>query len=212
MSKSTPISQLPFQQQHPQQQVPQQQQPPSFVNDQHRQIVAQAQHAAQQYTLPQPSSGAAPPPDDDITIQEAYQYIQGHASHAPPHASPPHAQQHPLQQQQPQQHVQHPPSASPEFGMGGPDSWSSSSQMIQTGDQSSSSNSGGGGVLSWIPNAEDVRHVVIGVVAFLIVSICPVKSIMGKFIDTASLPVPHADTLVKCLIMTVALFIGRKLF
>lgn len=82
MSKSTPLSQLPqFAQMPPQPQPQSSQQPqpqpqPQFVNDQHRHMVAQAQQAAQVYSLPQ-SSTLDIAGDDDATVQEALQFVTG---------------------------------------------------------------------------------------------------------------------------------------
>jgi Tfp pilus assembly protein FimV len=60
-------------------QAPQQQQ--QYVNDQHRQIVAQAQSAAQNFTIPaSTSSGRGVSdlnPDDDATIQETLNIVNG---------------------------------------------------------------------------------------------------------------------------------------
>ena len=84
-SKSTPLSQLPSPQQAPNSQ---------FVNEQHRQIVAQAQVAAQNFTMPQTTSGGVSS-TEDADIQEALALVTG-AVPASSEAQGPQQQQGPI--------------------------------------------------------------------------------------------------------------------
>lgn len=204
MSKSTPIAQLPFQQSgsssaQPSVPTAAQQQ---FVNDQHRQIVASAQNAAQNYTMPQPSSPHEAYGDDDATIQEALQSFSQpqqqqqsqHMLHMPPSPQPPsphqvHAMaaavqppqmqqmQHPMQQQLPQQQQQQP---APYSGQPG---------------------------LSWMPDHDDARLLLLGVLAFVIVSVLPVASLVAQYVP---IDVPYADVMIKAAVMAALMYVGKR--
>jgi hypothetical protein len=185
MSKSTPIAQLPFQPQQQPMQMQMQQPPPpqladqrhTFVNDQQRQMVSQAQSAAQSYSLPQPSV-QTDLYDDDATIQEALQSLQ--------QPSPAHHVQQP--QPQPQQFAQ--PFAQPFAHQQLP---FAPSQPPQTN--------------AWMPDADDVRTVLLGVVAFVVASILPITAIVSKYV---SLDFEYADMVVKAAVVGIAIYVGKR--
>lgn len=83
MSKSTPLNQLPSQPMIPTAQTNQQQ----FLNEQQKQMVTQAQQAAQAFTLPQNTQMSTDIiTDDDATIQEVLNELN--ASSQPPQMIP----------------------------------------------------------------------------------------------------------------------------
>jgi hypothetical protein len=216
MSKSTPISQLPSfapQQQQMMQPPPpqqQQQQQGPFVNDQHRQIVAQAQHAVQNYTMPQSSSSAHDiSHEDEATIQETLQYISGPYNGA--------AQQQQQQQQQPppQPAMQYDPSPPPPLpphymmhdgGGGGmympPSALAPPPQPVLA---PSVSVAGCG----WMPAADDVRVVVLGIMAYVLLAVLPLESLVSKYIRLDGFP--YADIILKALAMGAILYAGKRL-
>jgi hypothetical protein len=101
--KSTPINQLPPYQQS--QQGSQQQQQSVFLNEQHRQIVSRAQDAVQNFTLPTSSQMQTDLQEDDATIREVLQQINGGGGGGGDQQNPQQQQQQPpmMMPQQPQQ-------------------------------------------------------------------------------------------------------------
>ena len=223
MSKSTPIAQLPFQG-ISDRGGPQQQASPGggggvFVNDQHRQIIAQAQHAAQNYTMPQSSSHDISH-EDEATIQETLQYIN--SSSAPLQMPPAHMQQAQMQQtQQSQQsqmqqaqmqqaaYLQYDPQPPPAvhggmdpslFGYG-----MSAPPMVLPQQASSLVRQN-----VWMPARDDAWIVLMGVIAYVLLSVLPIEKIAGHYI--AFDKIPYSDVLFKAAIMGVVLYIGRRMF
>ena len=225
MSKSTPLSQLPSfapqqqMMQPPQQQQLQQQGP--FVNDQHRQIVAQAQHAVQNYTMPQSSSSAHDiSHEDEATIQETLQYISGPYNGAAQQQQQPQQQQQ--QQQQPPQQpaMQYDPSPPPPLpphymmhdgGGGGGGMYMPPAALAPPPQPLSALLAPSGSVAGcgWMPAADDVRVVVLGIMAYVLLAVLPVESIVSKYIRLDGFP--YADIILKALMMGAILYAGKRL-
>lgn len=197
MNKSTPLSSLPTftVQQQQQQQQSHQQHPgagdPSLmvVNDTHRQIIAQAQQAAQNYTLPQPSTHDVY--EDDTTIQEALASI-----HAASAAASAQQQAHapPLPHPLPFAAMQPPPSALP------PGMMLNSmppAHMVAQGGPSCSGNF-----------IDDAWVIIAGVAGYLIASFLPVNLIVDRFAALAS--VPYASVLLRASIIASTIFVALR--
>ena len=223
MSKSTPISQLPTFS-GPQQVVGGGQHPANgpFVNDQHRQIVAQAQHAVQNYTMPQSSSHDISN-EDEATIQETLQYISG--PYAPQAQVHPHmpggghpSQQQPpshMGQQQPMQYDPSPPAPLPQYMVPAVGEYNQQfphlpvhQAPLQPQPQINQR------VLLdaaniWMPGADDVRVVVLGVMAFVLLSVLPIEKVVSKYVRLDS--IPYSDVILKAVIMGIILYAGKRL-
>jgi hypothetical protein len=226
MSKSTPISQLPFQgapgqavsnaQQQQQMGAIQPQQ--HFVNDQHRQLVAQAQHAAQNYSLPQ-SSTLDIGHDDDIVVQEALQYATGgggfggstgQAGQLPGSSSAQlqqQLQQQQLQQQQLQQQQQQ------MYDLPGPPADAFSTNQLYQGAVApasyASSSAAAPTAKTWLSGSlgDDLRHVLLAVIAHVLVTVVPVEGLIDRYVAISN--IPYSSLLIKAAVLGVAVFVGR---
>lgn len=193
-AKSTPIAQLPFSAPSPQPPAAQPQQPPpGYVNEQHRQLIAQAQQAAQAYTLPQPSSQDIAQ-DDDATINDVLGVLQGQQ------------QQHHQQQAQPPG-LAGGPSLPPGYydqlyGQAPPMYSAPTAAQAQPPQPR-------GLIASIIPfTIDDIRSVIVAVVLFVVASMVPVAGVMSRYVSLDS--IPYADTLVRASIFGVALLVAKK--
>lgn len=194
-TKSTPIAQLPFSSPSAQ---PQQQQlsapPPGYVNDQHRQMVAQAQHAAQAYSMPQASSQDIAQ-DDDATINDVLGVLQG---------------QH---QQQQQQQGLAPPAAYFEQMYGQPSAAMLAAAHAQAQMQAQAQGPPVGGrslIASLIPfSTDDVRSVIVAVFLFVVVSLIPVGAVVSRYATLEGFP--YAHLIFRASLFGVALLAAKKM-
>jgi hypothetical protein len=204
--QSTPIAQLPMQQQQQQQQQLLQQQLQlqqhqaatggggvgggggAFVNEPHRQIVAQAQHAAQNYAMPQPTSHDPQlMMDDDATVREATHHFMQSAMEGPP---PP------------------PPPPGPIMGLQEP---LLPSYFPITSTAGQSMGGGGGDGPSWtLPGLADARIALLGAIVYIMVSMLPVQGLLERFASPVA-SFPFAEVIVKAVCVGIALLIGNNI-
>lgn len=166
--------------------------PPPFVNDQHRQLVTQAQNAAQNYPMPQPSTNPRDiaSTEDDATIQETLQYINGPASGSGGGGVA--------------GAVAMGAGVVNAAGGGGFDPYAAAALYDP---QPAASPSAFASLLK--PSPEDVYLVVIGVVAFVLLTVFPVHRIVYKYVSIDH--IPYSELLVKASLMGAALFFGRRI-
>ncbi|OYV74995.1 MAG: hypothetical protein B7Z66_14545 [Chromatiales bacterium 21-64-14] len=225
--KSTPVSQLPQQQQQPQH-IGQ------FVNDQHRQIVAQAQNAAQNFAMPQTTSGGAgvlSGSTEEADIQEALALVTGAVPvtaadvgqgqgqvQTVQHQEDPEiaalrqqqaqlqaqmqAQRLQMQQQQQQQQQQQVNTSA-----GATSNASNASNASSPKDEPSAFSS----FASYfrLPDSDEIRIALIGISAYILVTLLPVSDLLSRFVPALD-GVPHADVLVRALLIGITLFVGQR--
>jgi flagellar motor protein MotB len=221
-TKSTPLSQLPQSQpQNPNSQ---------FVNDQHRQIVAQAQVAAQNFTMPQATTGSVSS-TEDADIQEALALVNGSAPSSD-YALPQQQQQQPQQQQQ-QQMLQHQQQqemqqqqelnalrqqaalqAQLQQQMQQMQQQMQQQQQQQHGQQPQQAHAQSPHKYeerTWfsIPDTDEIRLVLIGISTFILVTLLPVSDILAKFFPSLE-GVPYVDVLVRAVLLGVSIFVGQR--
>lgn len=193
-AKSTPISQLPYGSMPPPpvQQQPAQPPPPAYINDQHRQLVAQAHQAAQVYTMPQTSTQDIAP-DDDATINDVLGCLQapGGAVAMPP---PPH---------DPAMYEQ----MARAYGLPG------APPLVVAPQGAPARGAGGGGaaavIASLLPfGLEDLRAVLVAVVLFVAASLLPLGPVVARFSCISG--VPYGELLLRAAVFGVALLVSRR--
>lgn len=181
MNKSTPLSQLPGA-------APQMIQQP-FLNEQHKQMVNNAQAAIQNVSLPQNTQISADiANDDDATIQEVLNQINSSGSSIPQSAPTqeyiPNIQQ---QYQQPlQQQLQYP-------------------TLLEQPIKPITNNS-----IDVLLNvfADDIKIAILVMVAFVVVNFIPITSILGRYVAIEK--IPYHDILLKAMLAaTIVLIIKR---
>ena len=207
--KSTPIHQLPPFQQH------QQQQQSSFINDQHRQIVSQAQDAVSNFSLPTNSQMQSDIQEDDVTIREVLQQIGGSQQ-----------QGQPLQQQQSapplpppvQQAIQQAP---------GPTQWLAPSQtqhqqisedvfmlpymavqqqqqgLLQSSPQQQ-------GLLNRLLFSSEARSAWLVAALYVVVALLPVDAVLGRYAAVTD-RFPHAALALRAALLALAFFATNAL-
>jgi hypothetical protein len=221
MSKSTPLNQLPFPGPGggvnggggPSAAPNMQQQP---VNEPHRQIIAQAQQAAQTYALPQ-STTIDNLRDMDPTIQEAYNFMSGGTpspsagggATPPPHqdvdtVGPPGGFWPPAGSQQQQQQQQHPLMMLPPLPLPLPSGPSAAAQY-----PASSS--------SWwqalpLPTTTDAQLAVAVMAAFVFVQSTRASAILEYVLPSVFDRVPHGDLVIKAIILGIIVLIMTRVF
>ena len=219
-SKSTPLSQLPS----PQQQAPNSQ----FVNEQHRQIVAQAQVAAQNFTMPQTTSGGVSS-TEDADIQEALALVTGavpassEAQGQGPHQQQQMMQQHQHQQQQQelaelnalrqQQHAAMQAQMQLQAQMQQLQQQQQQQQIQQQPPQQQSPahapRSGASASPFSLPDTDEIRLVLLGISTFILVTLLPMSDLLARFIPALE-GIPYSDVLVRALLLGIALFVGQR--
>ena len=214
-SKSTPLSQLPS----PQQQAPNSQ----FVNEQHRQIVAQAQVAAQNFTMPQTTSGGVSS-TEDADIQEALALVTG-AVPASSEAQGPQQQQQQqqmMQQQQElaelnalrqQQHAAMQAQMQLQAQMQQLQQHQQQQQIQQQPPQQQSHahvpRAGASASPFSLPDTDEIRLVLLGISTFILVTLLPMADLLARFIPALE-GIPYSDVLVRALLLGIALFVGQR--
>jgi hypothetical protein len=227
-TKSTPLSQLPSHGSG----GSQQQQQGQFVNDQHRQIVAQAQVAAQNFSMPQTTSGLHGS-TEDADIQEALALVTG--------VSP--VSDSPQQQQQQQHQQQHQPNQQQQADMAHyqmqqrqlqeaaelnvlkqqhaqlqaqlqaqQQQQQQQQQQLQHKDASSSAPASAYGLPTGpfaLPEAEEIRLALIGISVYILVTLLPVSDLLARFLPALD-GVPYAAVLARALVLGIALFVGQR--
>lgn len=213
MSKSTPVNQLPaFSSQQPSSALP------SFVNDQQKHMVQQAQQASQTFQVPQNSNDVITP-DDDNAIQDMLQSISATTSAMQQQeqisgvSSVPDVQLADVyhqtnlgfqQQQMPMQQQYDNPMM---FMQGGADQ---NEQFNGAQDQQQIvANVGGsfaGGLLQW--NTE-TKAALLACALFIGLSIAPIEQVIFKYV--ALYHIPYSTVLIKGVLCGVLLFLLLKL-
>ena len=213
-SKSTPLSQLPSPQQAPNSQ---------FVNEQHRQIVAQAQVAAQNFTMPQTTSGGVSS-TEDADIQEALALVTG-AVPASSEAQGPQQQQQQqqmMQQQQElaelnalrqQQHAAMQAQMQLQAQMQQLQQQQQQQQIQQQPPQQQSHahvpRAGASASPFSLPDTDEIRLVLLGISTFILVTLLPMSDLLARFIPALE-GIPYSDVLVRALLLGIALFVGQR--
>lgn len=190
MSKSTPLNQIPanFQGQASGQ----------FVNDQQRQMITQAQQAAQNFTMPQ-NSQLQPDiiPDNDNTIQDMLNELNGNA---PIQDAPPMMMYHQPQVPQPNMMENSLLNDQPNIPMMFPQNNNPSLQMQPQGKPDFAS------LLVW---NNDLKLVIVSIGLFIAVSVLPIEKYVFQYIALDHIPYSHV--LIKAIIFGVALFVLTKI-
>lgn len=57
---------------------------------------------------------------------------------------------------------------------------------------------------------DDIRVVVLGVIAYVLLAVFPMDSLISKCVCLDK--IPYADTIIKALVLGVILYAGRRLF
>lgn len=198
MNKSTPLNQLPN---HPAS--------PAFMTDQQRQIVSQAQQAAQNFTLPQntqASSDIINVDDDDATVQEVLQQLnQKIPISAPPPPPPPPPSLHEPPSQTTADFVPHAAGPSPaEFGGYGAAAYGYGGGFPMVQDAS--------GASRWyaIWEDKDVKLLGIVLIAYAAVTLLPVEKLVYHYV--ALHHVPYSNLIIKAVLCALAVYFLKKLF
>lgn len=203
--KSTPIHQLPPFQQH------QQQQQSTFINDQHRQIVSQAQDAVSNFSLPTNSQMQSDMQEDDVTIREVLQQIGGaSAQQQPPSAVPQHPPPQPPPQMVAVQQQQQPPIqqaaawAAPLPYQPHPaseDAFMFMAMQQQGGSQQSQQ----GGLLNRIFFSSEARSAWLVAALYVAVALLPVEGLLGRYAAVTE-RFPHAGLALRAALIALAFF------
>lgn len=190
MSKSTPLNQIPsnFQGQPSGQ----------FVNDQQRQMITQAQQAAQNFTMPQ-NSQLQPDivPDNDNSIQDMLNELNGNA---PIQDSPQMMMYH--QQHLPQPNMMENPllNDQPNIQMMYPQNTNNNPTSIPEGKPDFAS------LLVW---NNDLKLVIVSIGLFIVVSVLPIEKYVFQYIALDH--IPYSNVLIKAVIFGVVLFVLTKI-
>jgi hypothetical protein len=207
MNRSTPINNLPQN---------------SFVNDQQRQIVMQAQQAITNMQLPQNTQLTQPsfeaPNDDDATIQEVLNQIQSSTQNTGESQTP--QLQHPQQQQmpsipalppQPPQYVQSQQDLSANQALQYLGQYPPQPQQYIDGGLLSGHVPYQNSMLSSITSvAHDVKLATFVFVLFILVQFVPVDKFLGRYIALDKIYYYHM--IAQALIAFVAVIVFKKFF
>ncbi len=207
MNRSTPINNLPQS---------------SFVNDQQRQIVMQAQQAITNMQLPQNTQLTQPnfevPNEDDATIQEVLNQIQSSTQNTGEPQTPQlqHPQQHqmpsiPALPPQPQQYVQSHQDISANQALQYLGQYPPQPQQYVDGGLLSNRVPDQNSMLSSITAvAHDVKLATFVFVLFILVQFVPVTKVLTRYIAIDK--IPYYQIIVKALIAFVAVIVFKKFF
>lgn len=190
-SKSTPISQLPV---YAQNSMPPQQQ--GFVNEPHRQLVTQAQQAQQSYSMPQ-SSSQEMVHDDDATVNDVLGCLQK--------SSPPQPQPQPQQPPPPPHMVMQQQTQSIDATSSAPP-WLVHPHYVQQ--------NAIGPASAWysvLPvSVTELKIMAVCIVLFMALSVLPVSTVVEKYAPFVVENVPHADVLMRSIMMGIGMVIAGK--
>lgn len=195
MNKSTPISQLPSAMQSQN----------TFVNDQQKQMIQNAQQAIQNINLPQNTQIQQDMiNDDDATIQEVLNHInssqqQQQVHHAPPPTTHTHIPTHVMQQEMPSSNYQQ----------------MDQQMMLQNllmnqAQQPSLSHQGGISNIDMFFHmfADDIKIALLILTLFILTNFIPVGSILGRYIAVDK--IPYHDVILKGLLCAVLFILTKK--
>lgn len=205
MNKSTPLSQLPNS-------LPQ----TSFVNEQQKQMVTNAQNAIQTMHLPQNTQVSSDiSTDDDATIQEVLNQINMSSTNLAQQVQQQQAPPNIMQMQQ-QQQMQMPPMQPPPMNVPMDLSYVSQpnidqlmmqmqQQPVQLPQKQSPSNS-----FELFINffADDLKMALLVFVVVIVVHFVPLSSILNKYIAIDK--IPYHDVILKALLAAVAVIVVHK--
>lgn len=188
MSKSTPLNQLPATNTVP-----------SFVNDQQRTFVSNAQQAAQQFSLPQSAQLSNDVvADDDTTIQEVLNQLNAgnmNSQDQDPDAAvqESYVSDAPMMYQQQQQQ--------PMMMMGAPQL---PQKMAMVAPASAASY-----LPAAILNDRDLKNAIVAMIAFVIVSLLPIERFVYAYISIDK--IPYSNLIVKAVLCGVVVYVIKKL-
>ena len=198
MNKSTPISQLPSQAAAQN----------TFVSEQQKQMITQAQNAVQNMTLPQNTQSTDILNDDDATIQEVLNQVGSISS--PPLMEamsmpiPPQQQQMPpmMNQMQMQQQMQ-------QQMQGGIDPMLFNSMMSSQMQQPQPSMGMGRNIEQFVSAfADDIKLASLVFIVYVAVNFAPIDKVIGRYIALDK--IPYHDVLLKALVATVVVVFVKK--
>lgn len=170
------------------------QQPPTFVNDQQRQMVTNAQQAQQNFQLPQPSqpipsSNEVMMGDDDATIQDMLNQISSEP-------------QIPVQPQYQQINVVEPMLAN-EMQSQPMQQYVMPDNMSQVGHHGNYLSN----IVEW--NNKDIKVALYVIVAYLIVSFIPIEDLIYKYIQLNR--IPYSGVIIKAVIAGILVYLMMKI-
>lgn len=200
MNKSTPISQLPSAAPHP-----------TFVNEQQKQMITNAQNAIQNIGMPQntqiPTDIAN---DDDTTIQEVLNQINNSTA-PPPQPPPPSHQEQMYIQQQYQQQLQQ--QLQQGAGFQQPPQQAIDPMILQgllnqaapVAAASASSNV----EMFFQMFGDDVKVAVLVMTMYILVHFVPLGSFLARYFAVDR--IPYHDVLLKALLAALLVIVAKKL-
>jgi hypothetical protein len=204
MNKSTPISQLPS--------VMQAQN--TFVNDQQKQMITNAQQAIQNINLPQNTQIQQDIiNDDDVTIQEVLNHINSSQQQQQQPMHPPATQQHPnantyMQQEIPDQQMM----IQNLMNQGMMNQGMINQNLMNQGmmQQPSLSHHGGMSNIDMFFHmfADDIKIALLVLTLFMLTNFIPVGSILGRYIAVDK--IPYHDIILKGLLCAVLFILTKK--
>lgn len=193
MIKSTLLAQLPLNTAKSEQHTfapPSQQAPTGFINDQQRQIVAQAQQASEAFTLPQNTQASSDiVTEDAATIQDALDALSKQDALGPAITGIPNAEYYTQQQQE-----------RPEYFGADPGQYMSDDEAPSPGRPEVKAKLLHD-LMTW--NGDVKKAIIIGIV-FVIVSLTPVDSFVNRYI--AMDKIPYSSLILRALIIVVVSF------
>jgi hypothetical protein len=210
MNRSTPISQLPSSQNT--------QEP--FINDQQRQIVSQAQQAAQDFPLPQNTQlNHEISNDNDATVQEVLNQLNAATNSSQPsssiaqlHQTPPNIMTQTIQPNMMQSTAQQMPMSMHQMPSSAPQTYLSPSSARSMDAQ-------------WFNNPlqeplhmsltqhlkdSDLTLLIIVLLGYVLVSILPVENFVFNYV--ALYRIPYASLAIKAIMCALLVFVLKKLF
>jgi hypothetical protein len=202
MSKSTPLNALPTANVNP---IAQPTPAPGFVNDTQRQMVMQAQQAAQGFQLPQSSNDVIV--DDDATINDVLNQFNGNNAQTENHLVPPQLQTQPaLLQTQPTQgyNLMETMTNDPSAMYGNQMSGFQQPNINMMESLAQHSNIENNGFL----NDPELKIALYAIGVFFIVSVLPVDTFINRYV--ALQKVPYSNVLVRALLAGIVIYLLAK--